>query len=300
MSNKSQKKSYLLAMITVMSWSTIASAFHISLRYIGYIQLLFLASVVSSIVLFAIILFQKKLPLFKKLRFKDYLTSAFLGFLNPFLYYIVLLKAYTLLKAQEAGTLNYIWPITLVLLSIPLLKQKISGISIIAIVISFVGIIVISTGGNILSLEFRNPLGVLLAAGSSVFWSLYWILNMRDKRDEVVKLFMNFIFGSLFVFIAVLYNHSWEPISFYGFAGGLYLGLFEMGLVFFIWLKALQYSENTAKVANLIYFSPFISLLIINYVVGESILYSTFVGLSLIVSGIILQQFAGKILFKKK
>ncbi len=300
MSNKSQKKAYLLAMLTVMSWSTIASAFHISLRYIGYIQLLFLASVVSSIVLFAIILFQKKLPLFKELHFKDYFTSAFLGFLNPFLYYIVLLKAYTLLKAQEAGTLNYIWPITLVLLSIPFLKQKISGISILAIVISFVGIIVISTGGNILSLEFRNPLGVVLAAGSSVFWSLYWILNMRDKRDEVVKLFMNFIFGSLFVFLAVLYNNSWEPLSFYGIAGGLYLGLFEMGLVFFIWLKALQYSENTAKVANLIYFSPFISLLIINYVVGEAILPSTFVGLSLIVSGIILQQFAGKISFKKK
>ena len=133
MSNKSQGKAYLLAMLTVMAWSTIATAFHLSLRYVGYIQLLLLASIVSSIVLFSIILFQRKLALLKGMQFADYMNSAFLGFLNPFLYYIVLLKAYTLLKAQEAGTLNYIWPITLVLLSIPILKQKISGISILAI-----------------------------------------------------------------------------------------------------------------------------------------------------------------------
>jgi drug/metabolite transporter (DMT)-like permease len=251
MSNKSQGKAYLLAMLTVMAWSTIATAFHLSLRYVGYLQLLLMASVVSCIVLFVIILSQRKLPLIKEMRFADYLNSAFFGFLNPFLYYIVLLKAYTLLKAQEAGTLNYIWPITLVLLSIPILKQKISVVSISAIFISFAGIIIISTGGNIIELEFKNPLGVLLAVGSSVFWALYWIINMRDKRDEVVKLFMNFIFGSLFVFLAVIYNHSWEPVSFEGITGAVYIGLFEMGLTFFIWLKALQFSENTAKVANL-------------------------------------------------
>ncbi len=294
MTNKSQKRAYLLAMITVMAWSTIASAFHLSLRYVGYMQLLLMASVVSSIVLFAIIIFQKKVPQLKEMRSADYLNSAFLGFLNPFLYYVVLLKAYTLLKAQEAGTLNYIWPITLVLLSIPILKQKINLVSILAIFISFAGIVIISTNGNIPDLEFRNPMGVLLAVGSSVFWALYWIFNMRDKRDEVVKLFMNFIFGSLFVFLAVLYDQSWEAVSFEGVAGGIYIGLFEMGLTFFIWLKALQYSENTARVANLIYFSPFISLLIISAVVGEAILPSTFVGLMFIVAGIILQGFAGK------
>ena len=34
-----------------------------------------------------------------------------MGLFNPFLYYLVLFKAYDLLEAQEAGTLNYIWPI---------------------------------------------------------------------------------------------------------------------------------------------------------------------------------------------
>ena len=33
------------------------------------------------------------------------------GFLNPFLYYIILFKAYSLLPAQEALSLNYTWPL---------------------------------------------------------------------------------------------------------------------------------------------------------------------------------------------
>ena len=47
-----------------------------------------------------------------------------MGLHNPFLYYLVLLTAYKLLPAQEAGTLNYIWPLVLVLLSIPLLDKN--------------------------------------------------------------------------------------------------------------------------------------------------------------------------------
>ena len=118
-----QNRAYIFAIIAILFWSTIASAFKITLLELDYFQLLFIASIFSCVVLFIIIAFQGKIHLILKSKKQDYYNSAFLGFLNPFLYYLVLLKAYTLLKAQEAGTLNYIWPITLVLLSIPLLAS---------------------------------------------------------------------------------------------------------------------------------------------------------------------------------
>ena len=40
------------------------------------------------------------------------------------LYYLILLKAYQLLPAQVAQPLNMIWPVILVFLSVPILKQK--------------------------------------------------------------------------------------------------------------------------------------------------------------------------------
>ncbi len=295
----SQQKAYIYATAAILSWSTIASAFKISLRYFDYLQLLFFSSVFSVIVLFIIIIAQNKLPLLKQTTPANLFNSIFLGFLNPFLYYFVLLKAYTILKAQEAGTLNYIWPITLVLLSIPLLKQKIKWVNIVAIIISFLGIIVISTEGRITTLEFNQPFGIALAVGSSIFWALYWILNIKDKRDDVIKLFINFIFGTLFIFIAVFFSGGFDIISVAGLTGALYIGIFEMGLTYFLWLKALQLSDNTAKVSNLVYLSPFISLMIINITIGEKILVSTITGLALIIGGIILQQVSDRPLVKK-
>ena len=289
---KSQNKAYTLALTAILFWSTIASAFKLTLRYLDFLQLILFSSAVSIVILFVFLIIQGKISRLKELTRKDYLNSAFLGFLNPFLYYVVLLKAYSLLPAQEAGTLNYTWPVMLVLLSIPLLKQKIGLISIIAIVISFFGVAIIGTRGDLLSLQFNKPLGVSLAIGSSVVWALYWIFNVRDKRDEIVKLFVNFIFGFVYILLLNIFLNKFPPPISKAIFGIIYVGLFEMGITYVLWLKALKYSETTAKVSNLIFLSPFLSLFFINIFVGEKILVSTIIGLIFIVSGILLQQYS--------
>ena len=64
-----------------------------------------------------------------------------------------------------------------------------------------------------------------------------------------------------------------------------------MGLTFTLWLMAMKYATTTAKISNLVYISPFISLIFIRYAVGETILLATIVGLVFIVSGILIQKF---------
>jgi len=292
---KNQQQAYKYAIAAVLMWSTVASAFKISLRHLDFLQLLFYASIVSIVTLFSILLVQNKLRLLKKFSKKDYFHSALLGFLNPFLYYVVLFKAYSLLPAQEAQPLNYTWPIMLVLLSVPLLNQQIKLKSIIAIVVSFVGVLIISTQGKILDFKFTNPTGALLALCSAVIWALFWIYNIKDELDEVVRLFLNFVFGFFYILIfTIIFSKIIVP-NVAGFLGASYVGLFEMGITFIIWSKALKLSETTARVSNLIYFIPFLSLIVIYFVVGEKILFSTIVGLIFIVIGIIMQQYEGGI-----
>jgi len=216
--------------------------------------------------------------------------SAFLGFLNPFLYYTVLFKAYSILPAQQAQPLNFVWPLTLVLLSIPILKQKIKRRDILAILISFAGVLVISTKGHILSFKLTDPLGVALATGSSIPWALYWIYNIKNKRDEVLTLFLNFTWASVYVLALILVTGELQTLSFRGILGVTYVGLFEMGITFLLWLKALKRSQTTAHVAGLIYLVPFVSLIVIHFVLGETILPSTIAGAVLIVGGILLQR----------
>ncbi len=132
-----QNKAYLFALLAVLFWSTMSSAFKITLRYIAFDQLLLWSSLFGAITLVLVNQLGKKPLIFKCISRKELLASAVMGFFNPFLYYLVLFKAYELLEAQIAGTLNYTWPIVLVILSIFLLKQRISTWSIVAILISF-------------------------------------------------------------------------------------------------------------------------------------------------------------------
>ncbi|NIP25800.1 MAG: EamA family transporter [Phycisphaerae bacterium] len=290
-----QTKAYFYACVAVLLWSTIASAFKISLRHEEEVLiLLFYASVVACVFLFLYLLFLNKLTLLKAFTRQDYLRSALLGFLNPFLYYTILLEAYSRLKAQEAVTLNFIWPIMLVLLSIPLLHQKIKLKSILAIIISFMGVFVIATEGDVLGFRFTNTVGVLLASGSSVVWALFWIYNVKDKHDEAVRLFVNFGLGTVFILISILLFSKLRIPDHKVLLGAAYIGLCELGITFLVWLKALRLSKTTAQVTNLIYLVPFFALVLISLVVREPILFSTVIGLVLIVGGIILQRFWAK------
>ncbi len=287
---KEQKKAYIFGLLAVLFWSTIGSAFKISLRHSNVMSLLLVASVISTIVIFCCLIFSKKFHHIRQFTPKDYLHSAILGLINPFIYYIVLLKAYDILPAQEALALNFTWPIMLVLFSILMLNQNISARSILAMLISFAGVIVIATRGGILGFKATNITGVSLALASSIIWSLFWIYNLKDKRNETAKLFLNFAFGTCYIFTAAILTGSIDLNNTKTILGGIYIGIFEMGITFVFWLKALKHSKTTAAVANLVYLIPFFSLTMIALIVGETIYISTILGLLLIVSGIILQK----------
>jgi drug/metabolite transporter (DMT)-like permease len=285
------KSSYIYAGLAILLWSTIPTAFKISLGELEILPMLTIAAITSTIALFSIILVTNRSGLLGKNTGKDLLNSAILGLINPFLYYLILLKAYKILPAQVAQPLNMIWPIILVFLSVLLLKQKIERRSFLALFISFAGVFLISSQGHPFSVGGSDPRGVLLATGSSVFWALYFILNVRDKRDDAVKLFLNFLFGSLYLLAAMVFSGSWQPaITLKGALGSVYVGLFEMGITFYFWLKALSLASTTDKVSNLVYFAPFISLLFVHFILNEPVYYTTPLGLVLIIGGILIQN----------
>jgi len=287
---KNQNKAYLYAGLTIVFWGTSASAFKIGLMHIDYFQLLFVATLTTVVFLSVVLLFQQRIDLFKKTTKMQYMHSAVLGLLNPFLYYVVLFVAYSMLPAQVAQPLNFVWPLMLVILSVPILKQKLKLKSFFALVVSFIGVIFISSEGNILDLRFSNPLGVALALSSSVVWALFWLFSMRDKREEVSKLFVNFMFALVFITVATWIFSDFGSINFKGIVAGIYIGLFEMGITFVLWLKALRLAGRTDKIGNLIYLTPFFSLIFISLILKEDIYITTFIGLFLIIAGIFLQQ----------
>ncbi len=286
-------KSTIFALCSVLLWSTVATAFKLGLQVLSPIYLILTASVFSLITFGIVILFERKTKELFTISFAQLGKSALLGALNPAGYYLILFQAYSLLPAQVAQPLNMIWPVTLALLSVPLLKQKITTRNIVAILISFVGVIFISSQGSLSGLNNTNSTGALLAVGSSIIWALFWILSVLDKRDETIKLFWNFVFGTIYLLIAAFLFTDFSLPNPKGLPAALYIGLFELGITYILWMKAMQLSKNNAKTGNLIFLSPFLSLVFIHFILGETIYFTTFIGLALIISGIWIQQKKG-------
>jgi drug/metabolite transporter (DMT)-like permease len=63
-----------------------------------------------------------------------------------------------------------------------------------------------------------------------------------------------------------------------------------MGFTFVLWLSALKLTTSASRIGNLIFISPFLSLVLIHFLVGEEIRGSTFVGLVFIMGGLAVQQ----------
>jgi drug/metabolite transporter (DMT)-like permease len=267
------------------------------LNYITPLQLILLASLVSWLFLIGILLVQGRAKTLFSLSKKDYVWSLIFGLMNPALYYLLLFSAYDALPAQEAQALNYSWAIVMTLLAVPLLGQRLSRFDMVAAGLCYFGVLMIATRGDVLGLNFANIKGVLLALASTVVWSLYWILNQKDQRQPIVGLCLNFSFALPLIIVVAyitgdlgsLFNSPWQAL-----AGGFYVGIFEMGLAFILWLKAMKLAENTARIANLIFISPFLSLVLISVLLKEEILSSTLVGLCLIIAGLVIQQIFAK------
>lgn len=284
-------KAIVYAAIAVLSWSTVASAFKIALRYLSSFELLLVASCTAFFIFLFTLLARKKWKEVKNLSASQWRWFALLGLLNPVTYYLVLFRAYDLLPAQVAQPVNYSWPILLLILLSLFAGQSIPKIKYVGMLLSLGGVVLISAGTGLSDkLEF-SVTGFLLAFLSAFLWAGYWMVsNKRKEVDAIIALTVTFFFGSAYLLIASLWM---EPVVLpvQALLSGMYVGAFEIGIPFVCFGMAIQLTSNATLVNQMCYLSPFLSLFLIHLVLGEQIVWTTYAGLLLIVVGIIFNQY---------
>lgn len=286
----SQHKAYVFGLSAVLAWSTVASAFKLSLAHLSPAQLVLYASVFSLLSLLAILGWQGRLATLPAALRQHWRRSAILGAVNPFAYYLILFQAYDLLPAQEAQAINYTWALTMTLLAVPVLGQKLKLQDSLAALVCYSGVLTIATRGAPLALNFSNLAGVGFALLSTLLWAGYWLFNAKDEREPVMGLTLNFLLSLPLTLLWCAATGELTPVAWQGIAGAAYVGALEMGFTFVLWLSAMKLTSSTARIANLIFLSPMLSLVLISALLGEAILPSTLTGLALILGGLLLQK----------
>ena len=274
----------VLGLVAVLMWSTIATAFKLGLRDLTPIQLLWIGSCFSWMLFTACILVTPKPSLARN----QVLGALLLGFINPVLYYVVLLYAYDLLPAHVAQPLNYTWAITTALLAIPLLGQKLSFRKFSGILLGYLGVLILVTGGNFtLDLKY-DGFGVVLALTSTLIWALYWIYSVKIDLPASWFMWLSFTAATPVLTIVCLIAPGLPELSIWNLSTGAWIGLFEMGFAFLLWQRAMAITDSAANLSQLIFLSPLISLLFITNILQETIHASVFLALVLIMVGFLI------------
>ena len=288
---KTSAKPVLLGAVAVLSWSTVATAFKIALTHLSVFGMVFVASLTALLIFAGWMCVTRSWGELKGLAPSLWARFALLGFLSPVAYYFVLFKSYDYLPAQIAQPINYLWPILLTVMLAVISHKSIPGAKYIGMAVSLAGVAAISIGGKGITGSVSMT-GLLLGLGSAFLWALYWIVNdrLKDKVSEGTSLFLTFFFGVCYLLIAMMFEQL-GPVNTESLLSGAYIGAFEMGIPFICFGLAIRETENPALINQMCYLAPFLSLFFISMVLGEPIMTTTYIGLVLIIGGLVYNQY---------
>ena len=279
----------VLTLLTILLWSTVATAFKLALNDWSPLIVLFFSAFFSWVFLLFSVIWQGQL--FQSFLFfkQQPLRSFLLGVCNPFLYFWVLFEAFRYLPAQQAQAIIYSWPMLLCLFAFFLKEVQLQRKAIVALLVAYAGVILVISQGsfNLASLPLY---GFSMALLSTVIWALYWLITKQLQQPPLIALFIHFSIGLPFIVLAVLILEPIPVLNLHTLALCLHIGLFEMGFTFLLWLRALRIGDNIALLSNLTLLTPFFSMMIIASVLKEPIHWSAFMGLFLIVTAVFYQQ----------
>lgn len=285
MSAHRERQALLYALASVALWATVATGFKLGLRELAPLQLLFLGCCVA-LVFFA----AARCVVTAKLTPRQHLASALLGLVTPFAYYLVLFEAYDRLPAQIAQPLNYTWAIAIAVLAVPILKQRLSARGWLGVGVGYAGVAVLLSRGQFTGFGAFDAFGVALALFSTLLWAGYWIATVRLRIPPVPMMLNGFAVATPLVAVVCHFGPGLPTLTMRTLSFGAWVGLVEIGVTFLLWQRALRLTAKAGRISQLIFLSPFLSLVLIALVLGERIHPSAVLGLALIVGGLALSR----------
>ena len=155
---------------------------------------------------------------------------------------------------------------------------------------SFVGIVILSTGSGSM-MTGNTSLGMISCIVAAACYGLFSVLNKKANYDQNIAMLVIWLVVAACSAIVGPRIEVWKPIQGMQWLGIIWLGVVIDAVAYLLWALALNGVENSAKIANLAYLTPFLSLLVSVVVLKEKIQMRAVVALIFIVGGILLQSF---------
>lgn len=290
------KKKYWLAAYTIFCWGTLPAVTKMTLTNISNMKVLFLSALIASGCLYLYLFFSGRIKLFRSLTCSDIWQLIGLGFLGNFLYSAFYYASLRMLPSADACTINYLWPIIATICAAVILHEKIKAAKWLAILLSFTGVVIISTKGN--GLSTANVQGILLCIAGAFCYGVFNVLNKKKGLDQLLCTAVYFTVTAICSGPILFVTENLSPMSGATWAGMLWLGVFIDALAIFAWGAALQMSE-VGVLSNLAYLTPVVAMIVSYITLHEPIEFYSVLGMLFVLGGCFLQVFSKRNTYEK-
>ena len=289
-------KYYCFAIITVVLWATAPAALKSMIVDLPTMWVLAVSGLLGAVFLALLIFVRGEGAKFKMYSPREYGRLAAMGFLGMFLYCSFYYIGIDRLTSQEACILNYLWPIMVVMFSCILLKEAMTARKVIAIILSFSGILV-STGYQVMTQAeglSGSIEGILACLVAAVCYSLFSVFNKKYQMDQSIGMVVFWGVAGICALAVCLVTGEVYPLNLPQVGGMIWVGVAVHGIPYLLWAIAINGVENTARIANFAYLTPIISVIFSAITLHESLSPAYFAALALILLGIVIQLIPGR------
>lgn len=277
-------------MITILFWSLAFVFTRLTLQYFTVYSLSFLRYAAASAALVIVaVLMKMKLP-----QKKDVLWFLAAGAIGFFYYIIAFNKGVATVTASTGSIVIATVPVITALLARLVYGEKLQIIQWTAIAIEFAGVLVLTLMNGSISVNK----GILWLLSAAVALSIYNLIQRKLTKTYTAMQTSAFsiFFGT--ILLAVFLPGAAREV---GRAPGIQLfyvailGVFSSAVAYVAWSQAFAKAKQTSQVSNYMFVTPFLTSVLGFLIVGEIPDRSTVVGGAIILLGVFVFNFGGKV-----
>jgi drug/metabolite transporter (DMT)-like permease len=286
---KSRSLAYLEVTFAVLAWGASFIATKIALRDVAPVTVVWLRFAMGVAILGMAVAARRQfaIPVLKDLAY-----FALLGFIG--ITFHQWLQS-TALQTSQASTTAWIvatTPIFIALLAWLFLHEKLGWQMALGIGLAAFGVLLVVSGGDFTAFSggrFGAP-GDILILASALNWAVFSVLSRRGLQTHPATRMMFYVMaiGWLFTSVQFFLGPSLADISrltFDGWLGIGFLGIFCSGLAYIFWYDALQ-ALPASQVGAFLYLEPLVAVFVAALVLGEPLLWASLLGGLIILVGV--------------
>jgi len=276
------------AMVTILFWSLAFVLTRLTLQYFSAFSLGFLRYLIASCTLIVTAIFTKmKLP--DKRDIPLFLIAGGIGF---FFYMIAFNQGQASVTAATGSVVIATVPVITALFARFVYREKLMAYQWAAIVVEFVGVVVLTLMNSTFSVN-KGLVWLLLAALAMTAYNLLQ-RKLTLKYTALQTSAYNIIAGTCL--LAIFAPTSFREISHAPAIQFFYLavlGIFSSAIAYVAWAKAFSKAKKTSQVSNYMFVTPFLTSILGFVLAGESPDQATLIGGGIILLGVLIFNFGG-------